>query len=258
MRDLRSLALWLILPLIAAAQPPANPAATPPTTQPGQTAPRTTIPSDSNSRAHPANYKYCRKRVAAAKGHPVDILFVGDSITEAWTSKRAGGFKRGAAIWKKTYAPRNALNFGVGADRTEHVLWRLDNMDVQGLKPKVTVLLIGTNNFDDTAADIAAGVQAVIAKLETMYPMTNIILVGILPNARATQLMADANALIRPLADDQTVFYLDLVPLMPPVGDNWTGLGPDKLHPTAAGYQIWAEAMEPLLTRLLAAAPSAQ
>jgi lysophospholipase L1-like esterase len=221
-------------------------------------APRTTIPSDSNSRARPVNDKYCRDRVAAAKGHPVDILFVGDSITEAWTTKSGGGVDRGAAIWSKTYAPRNALNFGVGADRTQHVLWRLDNMDVQDLKPKVTVLLIGTNNNIDPAADIAAGVQAVITKLETMYPTTKIILVSILPNARATQLMIDANALIRPFADDKTVFYLDLAPLMLPVDDNWTGLGPDKLHPTAAGYQIWADAMEPLLTRLLAATPSAQ
>jgi lysophospholipase L1-like esterase len=131
-------------------------------------------------------------------------------------------------------------------------------MDVQDLDPKVTVLLIGTNNTSDSAADIAAGVHAILAKLEAMYPRTKIILVSILPNARATQRMTDANALIRTLADDKTVFYLDLVPLMPPVGDNWTGLGPDKLHPTAAGYQIWADAMEPLLTRLLSAEPSAQ
>jgi lysophospholipase L1-like esterase len=246
MRSLRSIALLLILPLASAAQPPATPvppAAIAPAqpaiaVQPIPSAPdaasRTTIPSDSNSLSRPVNDKNCRDRVAAAKGHPVDILFVGDSITEAWTSTGWGGVDRGAAIWDRTYAPRNALNFGVGADRTQHVLWRLDNMDVQDLKPKVTVLLIGTNNNIDPAADIAAGVHAVIGKLETMYPMTKIILVSILPNARATQLMTDANALIRPLADDKTVFYLDLVPLMPPVGDNWTGLGPDRLHPTAA------------------------
>ncbi|MDP9050251.1 MAG: hypothetical protein M3O31_05920 [Acidobacteriota bacterium] len=101
-------------------------------------------------------------------------------------------------MWDKMYASRNALNFGVGADRTQHVLWRLDNMDVQDLRPKVTVLLIGTNNNVDPAADIAAGVHAVIDKLEAMYPMTKIILVSILPNARATQLLTDANALLPP------------------------------------------------------------
>jgi beta-glucosidase len=69
--------------------------------------------------------------------------------------------------------------------------------------------------------------------------------------------MTDANALIRNFADDHTVFYLDLIPLMPPSGDNWVGLGPDKLHPSDAGYQIWADAMEPLLTRLLASSATA-
>jgi lysophospholipase L1-like esterase len=264
MRSLRLIALCLVVPL-ALAQSPTPPVtvAPPVTAQPAvatQTPadqPRSTIPSDSNCRSRPVNCQNARDRVAAAKGHPVDILFVGDSITEAWTSTGWGGVNRGAAVWDKMYAPRNALNFGVGADRTQHVLWRLDNMDVQDLKPRVTVLLIGTNNNIDTAPDIAAGVHSVIAKLEAMYPATKIILVSILPNARATSLMTDANALIRTFADDHTVFYLDLVALMPPAGDNWVGLGPDKLHPTDAGYQIWADAMEPLLTRLLGSPPPA-
>jgi lysophospholipase L1-like esterase len=263
MRSLRLLALCVIVPLAAASQAPAPPSAAAPATPvvaaPIETPPdqpRSTIPTDANCRSRPANCQSARDRVAAAKGHPVDILFIGDSITEAWTSPGWGGVNRGAAVWDKMYAPRNALNFGVGADRTQHVLWRLDNMDVQDLKPKVTVLLIGTNNNIDTAPDIAAGVHAVIAKLENMYPATKIILVSILPNARATALMTDANALIRPFADDRTVFYLDLVPLMPPSGDSWVGLGPDKLHPTEAGYQIWADAMEPLLARLLGPPPA--
>jgi lysophospholipase L1-like esterase len=217
------------------------------------TAPRSTIANNSNSLSHPVGYKNCNDRIAAAKGKPVDILFVGDSITESWTSAPWGGVNRGAAIWDKVYAPRNALNFGAGADRTQHVLWRLDTMDVKELKPKVTVVMIGTNNNIDTAPDIAAGVKAVIAKLETMYPMTKIILVSILPSARAAELMAQANEILKTFGDDQTVFYLDLAAKMPPVGDNWLGLGPDKLHPTDAGYQIWADTMEPLLTRLLAA-----
>jgi lysophospholipase L1-like esterase len=249
----------------AAAPPPANvpvqaaPNATAPVAQQAavSTAPRTTIPSDSNERSRPQNYQQCRDRVAAAKGHPVDILFVGDSITEAWTGPAWGGYKHGAAVWDKYYASRNALNFGVGADRTQHLLYRLDTMDVKDLTPKVIVLMIGTNNNIDPAADIAAGVRAVLTKLETMYPAAKIILVSILPNARATQLMADANALIRPFADDHTVFYFDLAAKMPPVGDSWLGLGPDKLHPDESGYQIWADAMEPLLTRLLGIAPAA-
>lgn len=264
MQVVRQFALWLVVPLVAVGQTaaPVSPAqAAPAAVQSAvpapavesmaATAPRTTIASDSNSRSRPAWYQNCRDRVAAAKGKPVDILFVGDSITESWTATAWGGVNRGAAVWDKMYAPRNALNFGVGADRTQHVLWRLETMDVQDLKPKVTVLLIGTNNNIDSAQDIAAGVKAVIAKLETMYPATKIILVSILPNARATQLMNDANAILQTFADDKTVFYLDVAAKMPAEGDSWVGLGPDKLHPSEAGYQIWADTMEPLLDRLL-------
>lgn len=219
--------------------------------------PATTVASDSNERARPQNYKACRERVAAAKatGKHIDILFVGDSITEAWTGPAWGGYKHGAEIWERFYADRNALNFGVGADRTQHVLYRLDTMDVKDLTPKVVVLMIGTNNNLDPVADIAAGVHAVLMKLETMYPMARIILVSVLPNARATERMADANKLIRQFADGRTVYYLDLAAKMPPNGNSWVGLGPDRLHPDESGYEIWAQTMEPLLHNLLEAPP---
>jgi lysophospholipase L1-like esterase len=260
MRRYLSLALLLLLPVAAAAQTPtaapAPAAAAVPAAEPVAAAPRTTVPSDSNERARPKNYQDCRDRVAAANADPakhIDLLFVGDSITEAWSGPAWGGYIHGAPVWEKVYAPRNALNFGVGADRTQHLLYRLDTMDVKGLTPKVIVLMIGTNNNIDTAPDIAAGVHAVLTKLEGIYPAAKIILVSILPNARATQLMEDANALIKPFADEKTVFYFDLAALMPPVGDSWTGLSADKLHPTEAGYQIWADGMGPLLVRLLGA-----
>jgi lysophospholipase L1-like esterase len=226
---------------------------------PAQIAPRTTIPSDSNAIARPTWTQACRDRVAAAKasGKHIDLLFVGDSITEGWTSAGWGGEKRGLAVWDQVYAPRSALNFGVGADTTQNVLWRLDTLDVRDLSPKVTVLLIGTNNTRDTASDIAAGVRAILTKLQAFYPATKIILVSILPNARANALMAEANTLIRPMADGRSIFYFDLAAKMPATGDNWLGLGPDKLHPTQAGYQIWADAMEPLLTQLLGVPPAA-
>jgi lysophospholipase L1-like esterase len=258
-RHLRHAALYLLLPLAVAAQTPAPsvPAAT--TAPAAPTGPRTTIPSDSNELSRPKNYQDCRDRVAAANAAAaadptkhIDLLFVGDSITEAWSGPAWGGYQHGAAVWEKVYAPRNALNFGVGADRTQHLLYRLDTMDVKQLTPKVIVLMIGTNNNIDTAPDIAAGVHAVLTKLQTMYPAAKIILVSILPNARATQLMADANALIKPFADGRTIFYFDLAALMPPVGDNWLGLSADHLHHTEVGYQIWADNMEPLLTQLLA------
>jgi lysophospholipase L1-like esterase len=234
---LRHLALCLLFPALAAAQAP----------------PSSTVPSDSNNRAHAAWNDACRARVAAAKDGPVDILFVGDSITESWTASAWGGEDRGLAVWNARYVPRNALDFGVGADATQNILWRLDTMDVQSLHPKVIVLLAGTNNTRDTALDIAAGVHAVLGKLRQMYPAARVILVSIMPNRRADALMMDADTILKSFADNRTVFYLDLVPLMPPEGDNWKGLGKDHLHPNEAGYRIWADAMEPLLTKLLAA-----
>jgi lysophospholipase L1-like esterase len=161
----------------------------------------------------------------------------------------------GGAVWDKYYASRHVLNFGVGADATQNVLWRLDHMDVKDFRPKVVVLLIGTNNTRNSPEEIAAGVQAVIEKTRQTFPGVKIILVSILPNARATEKMAAANRLLQPLGDNQTVFYFDLASKMTPVGDSWKGLGPDRLHLSPEGYELWASEMEPLLTKLMAANP---
>lgn len=216
-----------------------------------ETGPATTIPSDSNYKAHYAKNKSCEDRVAAMQGKPCDIIFIGDSITDAWNSDPWGGSVRGKPVWEKYYANRNALNFGVGSDTTQNVLWRFDHMDVKAFTPKVAVILIGTNNFKDTPTDIAAGVKAVIAKTQQTFSGVKVILVSILPNKRANQTMMNTDAIIKNFADNQTIFYLDLVPLFTPVGDNWKGLGADHLHPDQEGYEIWASAMQPLLDQLL-------
>ena len=197
----------------------------------------------------------CQARLAAFNDKPCDILFIGDSITEGWLST-------GKDIWDKDYATRNALNFGLSGDKTQNVLWRLNNMEIQALKPKVAVILIGTNNTANSVHEIADGVQAVIANTQEAFPGIKIILVSIMPCEREHDKMQQANSLIKNLADDTTTFYLDLVPLMPEVtttspdgqiDTNWKGLGKDHLHPTAEGYQIWADALDPLLTKVLAA-----
>jgi lysophospholipase L1-like esterase len=204
--------------------------------------PATTVPSDSNSKT--VYTQLCKNRLNGMKGKTCDILFIGDSITQVWD-------REGKEVWKKHYADRHAFNFGVGADRTQNVLWRLENLPVKGLAPKVAVIMIGTNNFADPPADVAAGVKAVVAKVQKLYAGVKVIVVSITPNARANQTMMAANAIIKSLADDQSVFYLDLVPLMPKVGNSWKGLLPDRLHFSPEGYEIWATAMEPLLTKLL-------
>src|SRR5471030_405004 len=207
--------------------------------------PSTTTPSDSNyTGRHAADNKACEALVAAMKGKPCDIIFIGDSITQGWVQRN------GKDVWEKHYAGRNALDFGVGADSTQHTLWRLEHMDVASFRPKVAILMIGTNNTRDTPADIAAGVKAVMTKTQATFPGVKVILLSILPNARANEKMMAANAITKGFADNRRVFYLDLAARMTPEGDSWKGLGPDKLHLTVAGYEMWAAELDPLLAKL--------
>jgi lysophospholipase L1-like esterase len=206
--------------------------------------PRPTVPDLTRYLNNPDLLKFCTAQVAQFNDSDADIIFIGDSITQGWRG-------RGEAVWEANFAPRHALDFGIGGDQTQHVLWRLDNYPIQRLHPKVAVVLIGTNNTRNTAPEIADGVKAVLTKTQAIFPGIKIILVSIMPNKRANDLMMSANAILRTFADDKTIYYLDLVPLMTPVGDNWQGLGPDHLHPDASGYQLWADALLPLINKLL-------
>ena len=216
------------------------------------THPVTTIPSDANSKAHPQWYTECEGRVAAIKGQECDIIFIGDSITQNFQNQPPSGWDLvGGDVWKKYYGNRHALDFGVGADGTEHVLWRLDHMDIKDLTPKVAVILIGTNDTQYSSADIAAGVQAVVAKTQQTFKGVKIILLSITPTTRQTQTVLDTNKIIQTFGDDKTVFYFDLASKMTPEDDNWKGVGHDHLHLKPEGYELWASEMDPLLTRLL-------
>ncbi len=232
--------------------PPAAATAPTPPNLPEPTS--TTTPDNTRYLNHPNLLPPCEVQVASFNNKPCDIIFIGDSITQGWLGT-------GKAVWDKYYAPRHALDFGIGGDKTQNVLWRLNNMDIQDLKPKVAVVMIGTNNVENNAHEIADGVKAVLANTQAAFPGVKIILVSILPNARATDKMMQVDSLIKNFADDSAIYYLNLVPLMPPVttttadgqiDTNWKGIGKDHLHPDATGYQIWADAMEPLLTKLLA------
>jgi beta-glucosidase len=181
-----------------------------------------------------------KRRIVEMKGQ-CDLIFIGDSITEGWDR----------ALWAKYYGARHALNYGVGGDTTQNVLARLQYPGLKTLKPRVAVILIGTNNTRNTPEDIDAGVQAVVDATKADFPGIKVILLDILPTARETDRMAAANQLISNISDEKSVFRLDLSPKMPKEGDNWKGLLPDRLHLTKEGYQIWAENMEPLLSKLL-------
>jgi lysophospholipase L1-like esterase len=118
--------------------------------------------------------------VALAKNGGVDLLFLGDSITDGWRTK-------GSNVWDRVYAPRRAANFGIGGDRTQHLLWRIDHGELDNLSPKVIVLMIGTNNSNsDSADEVAEGVEKIIAEIRARCPDSRILLLAIFPRNKMT------------------------------------------------------------------------
>jgi beta-glucosidase len=182
----------------------------------------------------------------------VDLIMIGDSITQGWEGN-------GKDAWEKFYGKRSAVNLGIGGDRTQHVLWRLDNGNVEGISPKLAVLMIGTNNSngtDNTAEEIAAGIEGIVKKLREKLPQTKVLVLGIFPrdekpNPRRDKL-AKINEIVAKLADNQNVFYLDIGPkFLAPDGTLPKDIMYDYLHLTPKGYEIWAEAIEPKVKELM-------
>ena len=192
----------------------------------------------------------------AKKGN-VDLLFMGDSITDAWRG-------HGLNVWNKYYAPQHAANFGISGDRTEHVLWRMDNGELDGIKPKVVVLMIGTNNsgkerdgrLRNTIPQIIEGVTAVVADIRTKLPDSKILLLAIFPRGNTDDFqrgeVAVINTALAKLDDGNKVKFLD-------IGSKFLeadatlpkSIMPDLLHPNERGYQIWADAMNPTLDEMM-------
>jgi lysophospholipase L1-like esterase len=200
----------------------------------------------------------------------IDVLFVGDSITDFWIGvSNNGRTATGKAVWDANFAPLKAADFAYSADKTQNVLWRLQNGEGQGFSPKVVVLMIGTNNLGVTTRRTPAsawrgtnmeaieGVTAVVAELRKDFPPAKILLLGIFPRGDDLLAMAqipEVNKGLARLDDQQHVFYLDLTPKF---------LGPDgqinmayfqkadHLHPSAAGYAVWAAGMKDLLAKLM-------
>ncbi|MDX9867359.1 MAG: GDSL-type esterase/lipase family protein [Kiritimatiellia bacterium] len=180
------------------------------------------------------------------------VVFVGDSITHGWEGA-------GKAVWEQHIAPYQALNLGYGGDRTEHVLWRLGNGELDGYQPKLLVLMIGTNNtghrpeVQERPEDTAAGIKAILEKIAKKSPATRVVLMPIFPRSpkptdRARVRNDQINALIRPYADGQRVTLLDINPnLLEPDGTLAKEMMPDFLHPKEKGYTVWAEALKPIL-----------
>jgi lysophospholipase L1-like esterase len=206
--------------------------------------PRPTIPVEKDRPRHD-------QFLAVAKAGGIDLLFIGDSITDNWRSA-------GKTVWDKFFAPLKAANFGIGGDRTEHVLWRLRNGELDGIHPRAVVLMIGTNN-PDPAEDVAQGVKAILAEIQSRLPGTRILLLGIFPrgekpgNARAKN--EQASALIAKFAnpsDPKRIVYMDIgARFLAADGTLPADIMPDFLHPNAKGYQIWAEAIIDTVKQLM-------
>jgi beta-glucosidase len=196
-------------------------------------------------------FKLLNERVQAANG-VCDILFIGDSITQGWEGA-------GKPVWDQYYAGRKALNIGIGGDKTQHLLWRFENGNLAGLKPKVAVLMIGTNNSGEernNSGDIVAGITKVVQALRTRLPETKILLLGIFPRGQNFNFqrgqLTQINQTIRKLADGDKVHWLDFGhEFLAADGTLPREIMPDYLHLSEQGYRLWAESMEDTLVRLL-------
>jgi lysophospholipase L1-like esterase len=190
-----------------------------------------------------------------AKEGNIDLLFLGDSITEGWAG-------RGKDVWAKTYGKSNAANFGIGGDRTEHVLWRIDNGELDGIKPKVLVLMIGTNNTGGWSAEqIGVADTKIITEIHQKLPETKVLVLGVFPRGNdpkdpkteaLREKIKQINSTLAKLDDGKTTRYLDIGDkFLAPDGVLTKEIMPDYLHPNAKGYQIWADAMQPLLDEMM-------
>ncbi len=180
----------------------------------------------------------------------INLVFVGDSITDGW---RGGG----KTVWEKNWAPMKALNLGIGGDKTEHVIWRLQNGELDGYKAKLFVIMIGTNNGGDSAQDVADGNAAIIKEIKTKQPQAKILLLGIFPRGADAKFPhrvknEQTNALLAKMDDGKTIKYLSINDkFLQQDGTLPKDIMPDLLHPNAKGYEIWAEAIIATVTEML-------
>ena len=214
---------------------------------------------------HPGTEKRHESFNVISKQGEAQLVFLGDSITHGWEGK-------GKAIWTKDWAPLKAANFGIGGDRTEHVLWRLENGNFDGLKPKAIVLMIGTNNtghqgrpqkelngavYECTAEQTAEGIKAILVQLRQKCPDAKILVLGIFPrgadkNDKFRQQNEATNAIVKGFADGQKIFFLDVgAKFLESDGTLSKTIMPDLLHPNEKGYQIWSDAIKADVLALL-------
>jgi lysophospholipase L1-like esterase len=187
-----------------------------------------------------------------AKAGQIDLLFVGDSITDWWRNEQRGGL----AVWNQFFAPLRAANFGIAGDTTQGVLWRMQNGELDGFQAKLIVLMLGTNNINrNPNAEIADGNRAIVNEFRKRQPNAK---VGVFPRGRESDspfraAIKEINDRLKTIADDKQVFFLDIGDkFLAPDGTLTAEVFPDGLHPNELGYRIWANAILGRVKTLLA------
>ena len=196
-----------------------------------------------------------------AKSGRIDVYFEGDSIVRRWG---ATDYPELLANWRQNFFGWNAADFGWGADQTQNILWRLEHGELDGVNPKVIVLLAGTNNVgasanssrdEDTVAETTRGIEAILRVMQSKAPEATIILMGIFPRNDEMALVGTIdkiNSNLSQLADGKRIRYLNInEKLADGNGRLYEGMMNDQLHPTLKAYQIWADALKPIFTELL-------
>ncbi|MFT3830577.1 MAG: GDSL-type esterase/lipase family protein [Opitutaceae bacterium] len=195
--------------------------------------------------------------VEKTKQGRIDLYFLGDSITRRWGALDYPEF---LAHWNQTFHGWNAADFGWGGDSTHNMLWRITNGEFDGLRPKVIVLLGGTNNIGDkpkpgAAEDAVEGIRALLDTLQAKAPQATIVLMAVFPrndNPESNKAVAEVNARIAKFADGKRIRFLNINDqLADQDGTLFEGMAVDKLHLTLKGYEVWAKNLKPVLTELL-------
>jgi lysophospholipase L1-like esterase len=220
---------------------------------------RARIPADRPAPRGDENSKIAHQRLLEkTKKGQIDVYFVGDSITRRWGALE---YPKLVEHWNKTFHGWNAANFAWGGDTTRNILWRLDNGELAGVQPKVFVILAGTNNLgermsdDEKVADVTRGIEAIVERCRKHAPEAAIVLTAIFPrndNPALMPVIDRINANLAKFADGKSIRFLNVNDRMAgPDGVLFEGVMMDKLHPAKKGYEIWAEALKPVLTELL-------
>ena len=242
--------------------PATAPATTAPAAATASAVPAWSEPADLASVHHPTGERHERgvldhfqKQIAEDKN--IQLLFIGDSITQRWSIA--------PDVWKQYYGKWDAANFGDGGAYTQNVLWCVENAGLESIHPKVTVLLVGINNIYHgnhyTPGQVAAGIKKIVDTIHQKMPETKVLLLGIFPyyrgsdkdSAPSRETSAAVNAILKTFDDGAKTRYLGLWDkFLEPDGHGVSKeILPDGLHPSAKGYQIWAENMQPLLEEMM-------